>query len=69
MENISDEDWRGLVKHWSDPKYQVHYIYVIRSHVEVLFMHVPQIYLLLGELFKEQGQPYESEIPTDDRIS
>ena len=20
--NISDEDWRGLVKHWSDPKYQ-----------------------------------------------
>ena len=21
VENISDEDWRGLVKHWSDPKY------------------------------------------------
>ena len=41
VENISDEDWRGLVKHWSDPKYQVHYIYVIRSHVEVLFTHVP----------------------------
>ena len=28
VENISDEDWRGLVKHWSDPKYQVHYIYI-----------------------------------------
>ena len=28
-----------------------------------------QIYLLVGELFKEQGQPYESEIPTDDKIS
>ena len=28
-----------------------------------------QIYLLVGELFKEQGQLYESEIPTDDRIS
>ena len=28
VENISDEDWRGLVKHWSDPKYQVHYIYM-----------------------------------------
>ena len=41
VENISDEDWRDLVKHWSDPKYQVHYIYVIRSHVEVLFTHVP----------------------------
>jgi hypothetical protein len=41
VENISDEDWRGLVKHWSDPKYQVRYIYVIRSHVELLFMHVP----------------------------
>ena len=41
VENISDEDWRGLVKHWSDPKYQVHYIYVIRSHVEVLLTHVP----------------------------
>ena len=40
-ENISDEDSRGLVKHWSDPKYQVHYIYVIRSHVEVIFTHVP----------------------------
>ena len=41
VENISDEDWRGLVKHWSDPKYQVHYIYVIRLHVEILFTHVP----------------------------
>ena len=41
VENISNEDWRGLVKHWSDPKYQVHYIYVIRSHVEVLLTHVP----------------------------
>ena len=41
VENISDEDWRGLVKHWSDPKYQVHYIYVIRSLVGVLFTHVP----------------------------
>ena len=41
VENIWDEDWRGLVKHWSDPKYQVHYIYVIRSPVEVLFTHVP----------------------------
>ena len=41
VENISDEDWRGLVKQWSDPKYQVHYIYVIRSHVELLFTHVP----------------------------
>ena len=28
-----------------------------------------QIYLILGELFNEQGQLYESEIPTDDRIS
>ena len=41
VENILDEDWRGLIKHWSDPKYQVHYIYVIRSHVDVLFTHVP----------------------------
>jgi hypothetical protein len=28
VENISDEDWRGLVKHRSDPKYQVYYIYM-----------------------------------------
>jgi hypothetical protein len=41
VENISNEDWRGLVKYWSDPKYQVRYIYVIRSHVELLFTHVP----------------------------
>ena len=41
VENISDEDWRGLINHWYDPKYQVRYIYVIRSHVEVLFTHVP----------------------------
>ena len=41
VENISDEDWRGLVKHWSDPKYQVRYMYVIRSNVELLFTHVP----------------------------
>ena len=41
VEYITDEDWTTLVKHWSDPKYQVHYIYVIRSHVEVLFTHVP----------------------------
>lgn len=41
VENISNEDWRCLVKHWSDPKYQIHYIYVIRSHIEVLFTHVP----------------------------
>ena len=34
------------------------------------YLHIAsQIYLLVGELFKEQGQPYESEIPTDDRIS
>ena len=41
VEYITDEEWTALVKHWSDPKYQVHYIYVIRSHVEVLFTHVP----------------------------
>ena len=41
MENITDEDWTTLVKHWSDPKYQVCYIDVIRSHVELLFTHVP----------------------------
>ena len=41
VENISDEDWRDLVKHWFDPKYQVCYIFVIRSHVELLFTHVP----------------------------
>ena len=41
VENISDEDWTGLVKYWYDPKYQVRYIYVIRSHVELLFTHVP----------------------------
>ena len=41
VEYITDEDWTALVKHWSDSKYQVHYIYVIRSHVEVLFTHVP----------------------------
>ena len=41
VENIFDEDWRGLVKHWSDPKYQVCYMYVVRSHVELLFTHVP----------------------------
>ena len=41
MEYIIDEDWTALIKHWSDPKYQVHYIYVIISHVEVLFTHVP----------------------------
>ena len=41
VEYITNEDWTALIKHWSDPKYQVHYIYVIRSHVEVLFTHVP----------------------------
>ena len=40
VENITDEDWTTLVKHWSDPKYQVCYIDVIRSHVELLFTHV-----------------------------
>jgi hypothetical protein len=24
VENITDEDWTALVKHWSDPKYQVY---------------------------------------------
>ena len=42
VEYITDEDSTTLVKHWSDPKYQVHYIYVIESHVEVLFTHVAQ---------------------------
>ena len=33
VENISDEDWRGLVKHWSNRKYQVHYIYMWSDHM------------------------------------
>ena len=41
VEYITNEDRTALVKHWSDPKYQVHYTYVIRSHVDVLFTHVP----------------------------
>ena len=41
VENIPDEDRRGLVNHWSNQKYQVHYIYVIRSRIEDLFTHVP----------------------------
>ena len=41
VENISDEDWRGLVKHWSDPKYQVGYMYLIRPHIELVLMYVP----------------------------
>ena len=35
----------------------------------LIYACASQIYLLVGELFKEQGQPYESDIPTDDRIS
>ena len=41
VENISDEDWRDFVKQWSDPKYHIRYMYVIKSHVELLFTHVP----------------------------
>mgnify|MGYP005831096827 CR=1 FL=1 len=69
VENISDEDWRGLVKHWSDPKYQVNYIYVIITCWTPIYGRASQIYLLEGELFKDQAQRYESEIPTDDNIS
>ena len=42
---------------------------MVEEGVEPDFVFVTQIYILVGELFKEQGQPYESEIPTYDRIS
>ena len=41
VEYITDEDWTALVKHWSDPKYQVGYMYLIRPHIELVFMYVP----------------------------
>ena len=41
VEYITDEDWTSLVEHWSDPKYQVGYIYLIRQHIELVFMYVP----------------------------
>ena len=41
VEYIIDEDWTTLVKHWSDPKYQVGYMYLIRPHIELVFMYVP----------------------------
>ena len=41
MEYITDEDWTALIKHWSDPKYQVGYIYLIGPHIELVFMYVP----------------------------
>ena len=41
VEYITDEDWTTLVKHWSDPKYQVGYMYLIRPHIELVFMYVP----------------------------
>ena len=40
-EYITDEDWTAPVKHWSDAKYQVGYMYLIRSHIELVFMYVP----------------------------
>ena len=30
-----------LSKHWSGPKYQVGYMYLIRPHIELVFMYVP----------------------------
>ena len=48
VEYITDEDWTTLVKHWSDPKYQVGYMYLIRPHIELLFIYALQVYLLLG---------------------
>ena len=39
--NITDEDWTTLIKHWADPKYQVGYMYLIRPHIELVFMYVP----------------------------
>ena len=41
VEYITDEDWTTLVKHWSDPKYQVGYMYLIRSHIELVITYVP----------------------------
>ena len=41
VEFITDEDWTALVKHWSDPKYLVGYMYLIRSHTKLIFMYVP----------------------------
>ena len=41
VEYITDEDWTTLVKHWFDPKYQVGYMYLIRPHIELVFMYVP----------------------------
>ena len=41
VEYITYEDWIALVKHWSDPKYQVGYMYLIRPHIELVFMYVP----------------------------
>ena len=46
VDYIIDEDWTALVKHWSDPKYQVGYMYLIRPHIE-LEIYVCA-YLLLG---------------------
>ena len=37
VEYITDEDWTTLVKHWSDPKYQVGYMYLI-SHILNLYL-------------------------------
>jgi len=41
VEYIIDEDWIALVKHWSDPKYQVGHMYLIRPHIELVFMYMP----------------------------
>src|SRR4051812_12861595 len=41
VQYITDEDWTTLVKHWSDPRYQVGYMYLIRPHIEFVFMYVP----------------------------
>ena len=41
VEYIIDEDWTALIKHWFDPKYQVGYMYLIRPHIELVFMYVP----------------------------
>ena len=41
VEYITDEDWTALVKNWSDPKYQVGYMYLMRPHIEFVFIYVP----------------------------
>ena len=41
VEYITDEYSTALVKHWFDPKYQVGYMYLIRPHIELVFMYVP----------------------------